>query len=196
MNNGNIVGMVSSFVTSNGQTHEMADVWFQTSQVQSTSATVSLTTVQVAALTTSQVASMTTAGQIAALATAQIVGLSSAQIASLAPPPATALSSSVGLQSQVSGLTQAISSFTQPQSAVANSLGVALINTLPNAAVTTGAATMSVNVAGMVGALQQFGPNGNPAASPAVISAVPTSTTLTASPLASTTTTGMLTTFK
>ena len=203
MNNGNLVGMISSFVTSNGQTHEMADVWFQTSQIQSTNAVVAPTAVSAAqvlattqaVLSTSQVAALTTGGQVSALATAQIAGLTATQVAALTPPQASALTTATGLQSQVGGLVQAMGSFSQSQSSVASSSGVPLINTQPDASAAT-VVGVSVNVAGMVGALQQFGSNGNPVVTSPIVGSVTTSTTLTSSPLPNQVNNGILATGK
>ena len=201
INNGNIVGMVSSFVTSSGQTHQMADIWFQTSPVQTVSASITPTASTVptlastqATLTTSQVAALTTGGQVSALATAQIAGLTATQVAALAPPQVSSQSAVAGLQSQVGGLAQAIGSFSQSQSVAAGSTGVSLVNAQPDS-VTTGTLGVSVNVSGMVGALQQFGSNGIPVGVQTVVSSVTTTTTsLTASPLPNTANTGILST--
>ena len=162
MNNGNIVGMVSSFVTSNGQTHQMADVWFQTSPLQSTKVTAPTTaaaTSLASTLTTSQVTSLTTGGQVAALATAPIASLTASQIASLTPQQVSALFTTAGLQSQVGGLVQAMGSFNQSQSVTAGSSGLAPVNTQSN--VNSGSDTpgVAVNVTVMVRALQQFDPH-------------------------------------
>jgi len=187
MNNGNLVGMISSFVTSNGQTHEMADVWFQTSQVQSTNAAVVSTTVSAGfsqSLTTTQIAQ--------ALATAQIAALTSTQVAALMPSQVGALSNAGSMQSQIGGMVQAIGSFNQPQSPVVSSSGMPLINSQSSTTVVAGLVGVSVNVAGMVGALQQFGPNGTPVVAPPLVGSVTTATTLTASPLSNPANNGIL----
>ena len=195
IDNGNIVGMVSSFVTASGQTHQMADIWFQTGPVQTASASIAPTTPSVqslattVALTTSQVAALTTGGQVSALATAQITGLTATQVAALTP---NSLTTATGLQSQVGGLAQAIGSF-QSQSVAAGSAGVSLV-TQPDIRM-TGVVGVSVNVSGMVGALQQFGSNGSPVGIPPVVSSVSTTpTSLTVSPLPNPAINGILTT--
>jgi len=201
INNGNIVGMVSSFVTASGQTHQMADIWFQTSQVQTVAGTNTPTAPAVqslastqAALTTSQVAALTTGGQVSALATAQIAGLTATQVAALAPPQVNSLTTATGLQYQVGGLAQAIGSFSQPQSVAAGSTGLPLVNTQSDVGGTS-AIGVSVNVSGIVGALQQFGPNGSPVGVPPVVSSVSTTTkSLTASPLPNPANNGILST--
>ena len=187
MNNGNLIGMVSSFVTSNGQTHQMADVWFQTSPVQSTNAPVTTAT---AAATVAQ--SLSTSLNAQGLATAQIAALTTTQIAALAPPQVSALTTAAGLQSQVGGLVQAIGSFSQSQSTGASSSAVPLMNTQQNTAAATGVVGVSVSVAGMVGALQQFGQNGTPVVTPPIVGSVSTITTLTASPLPNSSNNGIL----
>ena len=161
--------MVSSFMTSDGQTHQMADVWFQTSQIQTTNAVVAPVTA------TTAVAQSLTSTQVTALTTTQI--------AALTPPQTTALTTATGLQSQVGGMVQAMGSFSQSQLPAVSSSGVPLINAQPNASAATGTVAVSVNVAGMVGALQQFGPNGTQVVTPPVVGSVSTGTTLTTSPL-------------
>ena len=180
MNNGNLVGMISSFVTSNGQTHEMADIWFQTSPVQSASSATPPTAASALGVQT--------------LATAQVVTLTTTQVAVLAPSQAGTLITTGGLQSQVGGLVQAIGSFSQPQSVATSSSGALQVSSQPNAALAIGVVGVSANVAGMVGALQQFGPNGNPVVTPPIINSVATGTSLTLSPLPNPANTGILST--
>jgi hypothetical protein len=99
------------------------------------------------------------------------------------------------LQSQVGGLVQAMGAFSQSQSSSASPSGVPLINSQQNTAVATGTLAVSVNVAGMVGALQQFGPNGTPVVTPPIVGSVATVTTLT-SPLPNHANNGILATGK
>jgi hypothetical protein len=109
--------------------------------------------------------------------------LSTAQIAALAPTQAGALTAAVGLQSQVGGLAQAIGSFTQSQSS-SGALGMPVIDALPNAALLAiPVLGVAANVAGMVGALQQFDPNGNLAGAFAINNGVEVGTALTTSVL-------------
>jgi hypothetical protein len=95
INNGNWEGMISSFTTSNGATHTMADVWFATAPaitpVNSLSTT--LTPNQIFALSAAQAAALTT-GQIAAFSTADVAVLTTSQIVSLSTDQVGALSSS------------------------------------------------------------------------------------------------------
>ena len=136
----------------------MADVWFQTSPVQSTNTAITPTTAA-ATLATSQVTPLTTGGQVAALATAQIAGLTVSQIAALTPQQASSLATAAGLQSQVGGLVQAMGSFNQSQSVATGSIGLSPLNTQPNVNSGTDTPRVASNVTGMVGALQQFGTN-------------------------------------
>jgi hypothetical protein len=242
MNNGNIIGEVSSYLTSDGKSHEMADVWFLTSPATTTDSIAALTTAQIVALSTTQLAALTTTqigqsmstAQIASLTTAEVVALSSVQIASLStaqvgalttaqitalattgriaalttvevsaltttqiaaltPPQVSALVAPGGLQSQVGGLAQAIGSFNALQSTALGTTGTSAINSQPGSSVATGLLGVSVNVSGMVGALQQFGLNANPVAA---VNSVSTATSLTLSPLPNTTNTGILTSGK
>jgi hypothetical protein len=78
--NGNVVGMVSSYVTSDGQTHEMADVWFSKAD---TGPAAMMTTSQVAALTTADLAALTSADQLNAIVHGAAGVLSATQIQSL-----------------------------------------------------------------------------------------------------------------
>jgi hypothetical protein len=180
--NGNILGLLSSFETSDGQTHAMADVWFNMAKNQSANASVT----PVAA--TSAVQSL-----VAASNTAQAAALTTDQIAALIPSQAAALSASAGLQSQVGGLAQAIGAFSQSQSATVGFTGTPVIDVLPaSTLVASPVPALSVNVAGMVGALQQFDPNGNPAGVAVIANSVTTGTTLLTSPLSNPANNGIL----
>ena len=174
MNNGNIVGMVSSFVTSNGQTHEMADVWFQTSSVQQTNPASSLVTNSIAALTTSQVVSLTTGGQVAALVSAQVSGLTVSQITALSPLQVASQNGTASLQTQVGGLVQAMGQFSQMQSTGSSSSGINLLNTQS----TVNSGIMTANLSSIAATLQQFDINGATGATSHVMTAIATSNQL------------------
>jgi hypothetical protein len=173
VNNGNVVGLISSFVTSNGQSHQMADVWFATS-----TNPVNIAAAQIATLSTDQIIALTTS-QVPALSTVAITALTTSQIAVLTPSQVTAITSAEGLQSQVGGLVQAMGSFNGVQASVSGSNSVPLVNT-QSAEGLVGAA---VSVAGMVGALQQFDQNGSMTGLPEIANGVITTTPLANSPL-------------
>jgi hypothetical protein len=77
-NNGNWVFLDSTYTSTDGKEHQMADVWFQKGAIDVTS----LSTAQVSSLTTDQVQTLTT-DQIHALSTAQVTALTSGDIAVL-----------------------------------------------------------------------------------------------------------------
>jgi DNA polymerase III psi subunit len=87
-NNGNWVVLDSTYTTTDGQTHQMADVWFQNTGATldvshlSTAQVAQLTPEQVHTLSTAQIAEMTPE-QVAALSTADIAALSQDQVKSL-----------------------------------------------------------------------------------------------------------------
>jgi hypothetical protein len=164
MNNGNIVGMLSSFLTADGQTHQMADVWFATRSIANANTSV------------------------------QTDALSATQVAALLPQQADSLTTS--LQAQVGGLVQAIESFSQLQLPGAPSSPVPSINNPAHAVAASGTVNTSFYIAGMVGAMQQFGNEGNPLAAPRIIEGVSTGTTSTASPLQNSSGNGILATGK
>ena len=116
MNNGNIIGMVSSFVTSDGQTHEMADVWFLNSPI---SAISSLTPSQIAALAPPQIPVLGSVGglnsQVGGLAhtlssfkISQPTNLSFSGIPAINPPLDTVVASSA---TRVIGMVSALQQF-------------------------------------------------------------------------------------
>jgi hypothetical protein len=87
-NNGNMIFMESSYTSADGETHEMADVWFRTQS--GTIDIAKLSTADIAALSTAQVAAFTTA-DIAALSTAQVAALSNEGVAALSTAQLAAL---------------------------------------------------------------------------------------------------------
>jgi hypothetical protein len=96
-NNGNLIGMESSYTTTSGATYAMGDVWFTVDN----KAVSALTTSQVAALTSTQVAALTTT-QVARFNTSDIAVLTTTQIASLSATDVAVLSSSqIGALSNV-----------------------------------------------------------------------------------------------
>ncbi len=96
--NGNLIGLTSSYETADGTSHAMADVWFVANKDQD-------------------------------------------------------------LRTQVSGLTQAIATFNDSQSGVANNEGSSI--TAPLSGTQQGGQTVVVNVGGIVDTLKQFDANGN-----------------------------------
>jgi DNA polymerase III psi subunit len=79
-NNGNWVTLDSTYTTTDGTTHEMADVWFQKDAIDISS----LSTAAVASLTADQIQSLSTA-QVATLSNDQVHALTTAQISALTP---------------------------------------------------------------------------------------------------------------
>jgi len=113
-NNGNIIGMVSSYTTSDGATHQMGDVWFANTGGITTSASIAAASITITqpATTVSTLPGVTTASALAASnLTTAVSGLSQAlttfnaaqstgnlaPIASLGTTTSTALTANVGL---------------------------------------------------------------------------------------------------
>jgi hypothetical protein len=112
-NNGNFEGLVSGYETTDGVTHEMADVWF-------------------------------------------VADTSGADVVAATVPP------TEDLRTKVGGLVQAIGVFNESQSTSANTLTMPGVNSPPVAISTSGTLSAAANVGGIVDALKQFDPNGNP----------------------------------
>ena len=139
--NGNLIDMVSSYVTSDGSTHEMADVTFATSMSASQAT-----------------AAAAASGKLApSVATAPVLG-------TVATPPvtgtaATVVASSTPLTSNVGGLVNALASYSVAGTSTA-AAGVGATASLATTGTTSATAGSVASVAGMVTALGQFNANG------------------------------------
>ena len=160
-NNGNLLGLIGSYATSDGKIRQMTDVWFVADPSQN-------------AIVPSPSTSIFAATQ--SPSTSQITALSTVQIAALAPPPANALTTARNLQTQVGGLVQAMGTFNGSQSAVSSSIGNSAINPPPSVALASSVAIVSTNMDGIVRVLKQFDPNGNPLVASQIINSVSIST--------------------
>jgi hypothetical protein len=139
-NNGNIVGLVSSFTTADGSVHEMADVWFST-QVASGSATSSEV----------KVAAAVPALNLATPEKVQPVpgGLASAQAPTVADG---------GLKAQVLSLVDALQAYSSTGTQLTKSSDVQNPMLQP----TAGASPLGAGVVGMADVLKRFDVNGRP----------------------------------
>jgi hypothetical protein len=133
--NGNMVGLVSSYTTSDGAVHDMADVWFATSQPVSTSLTQSAAAVP-------PVLNLVVPPADSALATDN-GGVPTA-------------GASVSLTTQVGGLVDAMAAFDSAGASV-KSGSEGLLSVKPE---TQANLTVSGGITGMVDALKQFDANG------------------------------------
>ena len=88
--NGNWIVLDSTYTTTDGQVHEMGDVWFQSNTL-SAADIAAMTTAQIATFSTGVIAALTT-DQIAALTTADVAALHSDQIHALSTADMAALS--------------------------------------------------------------------------------------------------------
>jgi phage tail protein X len=152
--NGNLIGLTSNYTTTDGQTHEMADVWFATKAVAPATPAVATVT-QLAPPAISLVlpdAAPTPTAVVTAIVTA---------------PPAT------DLRAQVGTLVDAMQAFNS--GAAAGSAGAGTQMASLTAPVTVAPAA-SLGVVNMVDALKQFDANGKPILGS---SATPSATTVT-----------------
>jgi hypothetical protein len=100
-NNGNLIGLHSSYTTTFGATHVMADVWFAIDDQVTTAQIITLTNTEIVALTTAQIAGLSandvavlTSAQITRLSAVDMTVLSASQIGALSTDQIAALSSS------------------------------------------------------------------------------------------------------
>lgn len=117
-NNGNWIGLQSSYTTTSGATHAMADVWFVTLAN-------TVTTAEAAVLTTSQVAGLATGDNQT-------------------------------LQTRVTALAQALTTFDSSTLVAVNSPVSLTTNPLINPQSTATGQTIAANVDGLANTLQQF----------------------------------------
>jgi hypothetical protein len=138
--NGNYIGLTSTYQTTDGATHAAADVWFVADANQQGAAST-----PVAAPVDSAIASINSNLPVLT----DIAG----PTAAASPPPATPTASD--LRTQVSGMAQALSAFTAADPASGGTAAGALAQ--PGSAPTPTALAVS----SMVSAMQQFDANGN-----------------------------------
>ncbi|MDR7377138.1 ABC-type transporter Mla MlaB component, partial [Rhodoferax ferrireducens] len=148
--NGNLIGLTSSYETSDGATHAAADVWFVADKSNSDAPT--LTVDQVIAALNPSVQTMATA-----VGTAKVAESIQPTLAADAALPASATTAvqSVDLRSRVSSLAQAMGTF--DSSAPSDGLAVTRVD-LP---VMGKAAAATLAVGSMVDVMKQFDANGN-----------------------------------
>jgi hypothetical protein len=187
--NGNIVGLSSSYTTATGATGKMADVWFVSSGNPAANASevasltipeaASLSTAQVSAFTSSEIRALTTssiaalstadvhalsATQLGALTSTQVQALSKTDLAVLSPQQLAALGETAtagdgALRGRVSRLTQAIVSFHQ-----ASAQDTVLTGTGQDAIQGTPGSALSSNsmaVSRLVGAMKRYEDSAN-----------------------------------
>ena len=145
LDNGNVIGLTSSYTTADGQTHALDDVWFRTAAAANTGITP--TTNGVAASTVSTSAS----ANVAALSTAEMATLSVTQPKALSQPQS-------GLQSSVSNLVQAINSSIQGDLSYNTGLNDPVTTASPGASAGNGPNTAMVT--SLVSVMSQFDANG------------------------------------
>jgi hypothetical protein len=105
LDNGNVIGLTSTFTTADGQTHALDDVWFRTSAASATGITPTTT-----GAPATPVANVTTAADASA---ASLSAISTSQLSALTASEPKALRPVAGLQSAVSNLVQAMNSSIQ-----------------------------------------------------------------------------------
>jgi hypothetical protein len=164
LDNGNVIGLTSSYETSDGKTHEAADVWFATDRVASSSTEAAAVDSAIAALANSSALAETAPAEAVP---AEIAVESTIDIAIDAPAlspvaaelaPATAQDS---LRSRVSSMAQAMGSFGNNNTADSVS-GTSLTATMGVAQTAAALAVVS-----MVDVMKQFDGNGSLIASQA-----------------------------
>jgi len=171
--NGNLVGLTSTYQTTSGATHDTADVWFLTtpnSAIAAATATPSKTVDQaIAALATTApaaaavplvVSQLTASGAAAAVAPAIVPPIA----ADAVTPPAVTVPGN--LRTQVSSMAQAITAYSGGDVTTAASIAL-------TAGAQAAATPTAVAVSSMVSAMQQFDANGNPVM-PQLVAATPT----------------------
>ena len=158
--NGNLVGLTSTYQTTSGVTHDTADVWFVTTgSPAAATATASNTVDQAIAALVTPVA----APVAVPVAVSQVAG--SGTVAAVAPaivPPTTAdvvtpsaVTAPGNLRTQVSSMAQAITAY-------AGGDATASSTTSPSLTAVAASTPAAGAVSSMVSAMQQFDANGNP----------------------------------
>jgi hypothetical protein len=166
--NGNLVGLTSSYQTTDGATHEMADVWFVADKNQAAASDTASVDSAIAALNTQAMAAPDAADASPGDALPQAVNepvAGDALTGSSLEPIAQAVREAVGaevkpdLRSRVSGLAQAIGSFGNADPT--DSLLTAGTRLDTSGGVAATASPASLAVASMADVMKQFDANGN-----------------------------------
>jgi len=111
LDNGNVIGLTSTFTTADGQTHALDDVWFRTAAASATGITPTTTGAPATPVApATSVANVTTAADASA---ASLTGISTSALSALTASEPKALRPAAGLQSAVSNLVQAMNSSIQ-----------------------------------------------------------------------------------
>jgi hypothetical protein len=197
--NGNILGLTSTYQTTDGASHDAADVWFRANKGTAVAPAVPPVVAAVSAPTpeATLAAAMSWPETAPAVAVTVPVGLPGVDAATAALVPnavgdvsSTNAASASGLRGNVSALAQAIGSFTDSMATTGTpAVGTSLT---PQSAVPSVNSPAAVAVANMADVMKQFDANGNAIGS-AVAAASPT-TTLTLPGQANPVNNGLLTT--
>ena len=159
IDNGNVLGLTSTYQTSDGATHAAADVWFATDKSNGavSSAALDNSTVDkaIASLGSSVIAAESTAGVNPAVS---IVNPADGQALLGTMQAPVSLEAKTDLRSQVSGLVQAIGSFASA-SGVGSAASAAGLDTSVGESQNSNAASMVV--VSMADVMKQFDVNGN-----------------------------------
>ena len=166
-NQGNQIGLVSGFTTSDGVSHVMADVWLATSNNVDTISTADLasntegslsavTTAQVGGLTTVQVTAIAT-DQVAAITTTQMVALPTVQVTALTANDLDPIAVPPNLDTSAQELTQALDSYlTNPSNGLQTTSELGNTNEAQENNIAANRSVVS-----MAASLAQFDANGN-----------------------------------
>jgi len=186
--NGNTLGLTSSYQTADGTTHAAADVWFTVDKTTGTSASATSVDTAIAALN-----STSTPAVVAPVASTNSQPSALPVLAPVAVPVPTApapVVASSELTAKVSSLAQAIGTYADTGVPAADAASTQLAGANSTAGTNTPA---SLAVVSMVDVMKQFDTNGNPLASP-VTTAATTSNSLAISGLKDPATSGILAT--
>jgi len=160
--NGNILGLTSTYQTTDGQTHAAADVWFIADKDGANASAGTLDAAIAALNITNAPTVASSSGDIA----------SQNQLEPVQLADATTVEVKDDLRTRVSSLAQAMGSFSEGAGAV-DTLAAPSLNVAGNVPSTIGGAGLAVG--GMVDVMKQFDSNGNQLASP--LAATPSTTT-------------------
>jgi hypothetical protein len=158
--NGNVLGLTSSYETTDGVTHEAADVWFVADKG-GVNAQAGTLDAAIAALNSANTATLVAPEN--EWATGETASLDPGQ----SSPPVAGASDDLG--ARVSSLAQAIGSFTEISADGTNTPQLESSN-----ATAMASSPAALAVGGMAGVMQQFDANGNPAG--AQVAAAPSAT--------------------
>jgi hypothetical protein len=161
--NGNLVGLTSSYETTDGVTHAAADVWFVADRDQNAASAIPVDTA-IAALNETIVA---------AVPEMDATNWGTEDAGKDAPAPAEAESAPApdNLRTRVSGLAQAIGSFSEAGST--DSIGSGLGLAAPGSAVASAPSVAALAAVSMADVMKQFDAHGNLIAAPGTTAASP-----------------------